>query len=559
MVFADTKRISRANVTRQRSAQVNNALGIEPVESQEPTENFATHVRKANIGKPVTRLRRDITVPPQCSISHEGFKVPPATPKTTRFPGWKLGSGFEGINFDTTHGKGSIRSYKGKSKRLKTPRFTRPCLRPLELTTESSPTERKLRPKWQLETGASAVPPEQHTRVTSEQSSEEAPEAEARPIIDEAAADSEVLRTQVQTLATLLRPPNEARNPETSGRSQTASTPVRMVLGREEALAIRKDDLDSSPSIRQPSKSERNGWLKRRRKVSFADINDLGPQERVVEESQEDLRENTEDPFEAHNAVWYNETQPKSPLQDFAHEKSHTFQGEAIEEGEDILDNSPSQNASYPKSQVFSGSLKDTAPRAGGSPTKFPRRSIMRAPSSQFQIATSSRPLEVQNSQEQRDMRRSAKKPAPNSRRTTKRQADGLFSDDERDFRHIEETWPESVDLDRHTKYVLPEACLGGGRYFSNAVQQLSSPEKGLQSVPRRKSHTTKHYGSNEQKENIRVGFETHEGAHHVSVSPTKRQRPSQAEQGSLELGMTPRLRRTMSSVPFKPPFKDLV
>lgn len=41
---------------------------------------------KANIGKPVTRIREDIAVPRRASLAREGFKFPSVTPRATKSP-----------------------------------------------------------------------------------------------------------------------------------------------------------------------------------------------------------------------------------------------------------------------------------------------------------------------------------------------------------------------------------------------------------------------------------------------------------------------------------------
>ena len=88
----------------------------------------------------------------------------------------------------------------------------------------------------------------------------------------------------------------------------------------------------------------------------------------------------------------------------------------------------------------------------------------------------------------------------------------------------------ESLDLGEATNCLVREASLNEGNYFSKAVEKPSSPEKGPHSVIRRKSQ--------------------------VQGLPRSRQSP--VEDGSLELGVTPRLKRTMSNLPFRPPFKEL-
>lgn len=80
--------------------------------------------------------------------------------------------------------------------------------------------------------------------------------------------------------------------------------------------------------------------------------------------------------------------------------------------------------------------------------------------------------------------------------------------------------------------------------------------------MPWRKSHKARDSEPRshvEVMEYLPMSLEARNGVHGASVSMSESRRPSKHEQGSLELGMTRRLRRTMSSVPFKPPFKEPV
>lgn len=51
--------------------------------------------------------------------------------------------------------------------------------------------------------------------------------------------------------------------------------------------------------------------------------------------------------------------------------------------------------------------------------------------------------------------------------------------------------------------------------------------------------------------------FGSRKGAHHVKGGPITSEQRLQKQEGSLELGITPRLKRRMSNVPFRPPFKE--
>lgn len=513
-----------------------------PTDRQDTSPNITTTIKKTSTGQPVTRLRRDISIPKQRSISHEGFKFPPATPKATRSRGWRLGSGFEGVRLDTTHGKDTIAPYKKTIRRSNTPRFTTSALRPLELSVAISPTARKMRHGLHLNGDAQAMTSEQDGCVLSGQPLEEAFEAAARQPIGDTAADCEALNTQLRTLITLLRPRKEAPALETSGISQIAPMPGRMVSRPAKASVFREEDLGRSQSTRQPSKSERNGWLKRRRKVSFADLSDLGSPEKMTRKPQKDRADNADNLFEAHNAVWYNDTRLNPRRQYLANKCRRVRQREAIEEGEDILNNGPFQTPTH--GRFMFQRLDDNIDEAETSPTRQP---ITRVPSAQFQAAASSRPPEVQDSQEQRETwgfpRQRGYKPLD----TSGIKATASAAEQRDNATQSEKTWLESLDLCERPDILLREPTINGGRYFSNAVQQLSSPEKGLRNVPRRKSHTAGDYGSSAHKaatDFVPLGFGVQQGAYGVSVSPNKGRRPSQMEQGSLELGMTPRLRR---------------
>lgn len=120
---------------------------------------------------------------------------------------------------------------------------------------------------------------------------------------------------------------------------------------------------------------------------------------------------------------------------------------------------------------------------------------------------------------------------------------------------------PDSLDLGQHPYRPIPEADLSARKYFSRAVEQLSTPEKCFHSIaPRKTKSRSRHFAVSGGDENYRlpIGFNTQRGAHHVNVTAIAGLKRSQTEQGSLELGVTPTLKRTMSNVPFRPPFKEL-
>jgi hypothetical protein len=555
------------NAVEQQGNLVQHLLGLEPVDERDHSPHTAKRAKKANIGKPVTRLRKDTAMPQERSISHEGFKFPPATPKAKRFPGWKMGSGFEGIRLDQIHGKRPSGSCKGTARRSKIPGFTTPSLRPLELSVQLSPTERKLRPSFRPTHRPSAMPAEARNPGPLVDPVAKTPEAGTMPGIHNPQSGDQDIQNQVRALTALLRPRNETSTPARSQRSQNASIAPHTVLKPGRPSNLCPEQVETSQSIREPSKSEQNGWLKRRRIVIFADEIDKGFQPASNENRQAEAQENAKQTLEMHEAKWYGEERREPLPRDVTHANSaahhHGFasQIEPIEEDEDTLNNAPPSHQRR-QSGFYAQSLKGTTPRAWSSPRNNTQRPFMRVPSSQFQVAASSRPLEVQDSQDQRDIRRSLRKQAMKLPRNMRSQIERLPVNQEGESSEIDEMGPESLDLSQHPNYSFPEVAVNAGRYFSNAVQQLSSPAKGPQSVPRRKSHTLSDHGSNDNltaMEYMPMDFVAQQGAYGVSVIPTKGRRPFQMKQVSLELGMTPRLRRTMSSVPFRPPFKELV
>ena len=55
------------------------------------------------------------------------------------------------------------------------------------------------------------------------------------------------------------------------------------------------------------------------------------------------------------------------------------------------------------------------------------------------------------------------------------------------------------------------------------------------------------------------LAFSTQQGSHGISVIPRRDLKRSRTAYGDLELGVTPSLKRSMSTVKFRPPFKALV
>ena len=102
--------------------------------------------------------------------------------------------------------------------------------------------------------------------------------------------------------------------------------------------------------------------------------------------------------------------------------------------------------------------------------------------------------------------------------------------------------------------YRIQATTLESAGYFSKVVQQLDSPERRPHIVTRRASLRKPHQID---LRGCHAMFETQKGAEHVDLAQITR--GQKAQEGSLMLGVTPRLARRMSSVPFRPPFKKLL
>lgn len=206
---------------------------------------------------------------------------------------------------------------------------------------------------------------------------------------------------------------------------------------------------------------------------------------------------------------------------------------------------------------------------AGHSPITATHRSILRIPSSCFQAVKASKPLEIQDSQEQRTHF------SPKTRKKLTACQEGIKlkaslmdsslqspSDAEITAAEIHHQPPASSDASFHESYGIQETSLSVGTYFSNAVQQLSSPDKGPIATSRRNSShrfSIVETSDNDWNDDLQMTFKTQQGSHGINVLPVKSLRRARTEQGSLELGISPRLQRSMSNLHFRPPFKALV
>ena len=448
-VEAVIKESSRKRRKRRRAPVNELALVAElPMHANSPEESSEQGRAKhkdpyeANVGRQMTKSRRDLVTPRRNSIDPQDFKFPPATPKNARSPGWRPGSGFEGTTVEPL-APTTLTTRRRPVRPTKTVRSAVPPTRPLDLYIEISPTAKASNsPLLEKAPKSLALPPEATRRLQLPNAAQD-PSTDYGELIqhtDKAAHTGETISSEIQMLTALMKPRAHVNQ---LAKSEVLDDGLfrRHSSSRQRSPSSRRRGVDS-PAIRRPSKSERNGWLKRRKRASFADENEQRTPQSAKDRRQPDDNDDTERLFEAHNATWYGKDAQADPC--------------------------------------FRASMQRQ-----GWPT-----SIVHSP--QFQAMRSSQSLEVKNSQGQ----------------------------------------PEagSPELGDYPIYPIQDVGLNVGKYFSNAVQKLSSEEKGSHTVVRRKSQIQKlAYGGGQSE-----------------------------MEGSLELGVTPRLKRTLSSVPFRPPFKNL-
>ena len=397
---------------------------------------------EANIGRPMTKYSRDLVVPRRNSIDLRDFKFPPVTPKILRSSGWTPGSGFEGTALQNL-GSTTMTSRRRPARRAKAVRLVVPPLRPLDLSTNISPTAKSSNfPFLQRAPESLALPAEVTRRVRSPKQSRDLSTdyGEPMPHINRATPAGGTMFSQNQTLTGLLRPRADVNQVAEFEVHKNGDSTRRHFPTRRDCPSPQKIGADS-PAMRRPSRSERNGWLKRRRRVVSVNEVEQHLLHSAKKSRQSDDEDGTEQLFEAHNATWDKKGAQADPC---------------------VQDSMQGQD--WPTSIVHPAQIQASRP---------------------------SQSLGVQNSQGQ-----------------------------------LERGSPE---LGNCPIYPIQDASLDVGRYFSNAVQSLSSTEKIVHTVARRRSQIQKFgYGCQSEVE------------------------------ATLELGVTPRLKRTLSSVPFRPPFKNM-
>ena len=306
---------------KRRRAPVNDlALVAElPMHANPPDEEFNEQGRtkckdsyEANVGRPMTKSRRDPVTPRRNSIDPQDFKFPPTTPKHARSFGWTPGSGFEGTTLQTLV-PSTLTHQRRTARRTKLIRFAVSPTRPLELSTELSPTVKASNPPLLKKAPKSlALPLEAACRLQSPRASQDSSTEYGELVqhIDKAASAGETMSSQIQMSTSLPKPRTQVNQLAKSGILDDDL--LRQHSSSRQKSPSRKRGVDSQ-AIRRPSKSERNGWLKRRMRVSFAGENEQRTLQSAEDSRQSDENDDTEQLFEAHNAIWYGKDAQADP------------------------------------------------------------------------------------------------------------------------------------------------------------------------------------------------------------------------------------------------------
>lgn len=177
----------------------------------------------------------------------EGFKFPPKTPKAVRIPGWNLGSGFEGIQLQAKTGSKATKATRRKAQHVKHARFCLPPVRSLDLSSASLPAAQSNTCRTPAD--RQAVPGVQSPpETTFEEREDTVSNKYTQPVSEDATHhDSRLEESAMHTLRVQLNK-----------------------LNRVSSCSLKTDESGGGLGIRHPSKSDCEGWLKRRNNGSLA-------------------------------------------------------------------------------------------------------------------------------------------------------------------------------------------------------------------------------------------------------------------------------------------------
>ncbi|KAM0803066.1 hypothetical protein BDR22DRAFT_841429 [Usnea florida] len=500
-------------------------------------ERIQRLVRAHTTKKPIQALLSQRKVP-----AREGFRFPPTTPKATKAPGWRLGSGFEGMTIDqpTNRMRHSLRG--SKIRHARTPRLLGRSLS--KLPARSSSTEEVFGPR--------GLPEMQKQQGSPSETRNHKPTTEL------GSADCSVESGQPQKVANTGKKATyeQAANLDTSINPfekndcfRTASVSYVDTITKEifQQHLSQSRAFNASQALRGPSRSERNGWLKRRTaNFAFAGENEEDPL--VVHTDRESVNNNVKDNGrygldEYHEDNEQDQRTFPRDLQGFVGD------GQTASDLEPPLPTRQQDvfQTRYRPERHKRRDLDDAKKQVPGLEEDITCRQSSNHPPepltfSNFETDFSTSPLrvrgmptpkvgqhmQVQRTSEVLETQARLKEPAGQDRKRAK---------------------SRSMDTCR-----THETTLASARYFSKAVQQLDSLEKGPPIVTRR---TSPRKLRQDDVRGCHAMFETQKEIEPVDL--TQKTRGQKAQEGSLILGVTPRLARRMSCVPFRPPFKELL
>ena len=222
-----------------------------------PTKNLMNEGRQMIKGRQEHGLRR------RDQISCAGFKFPPTTPKSRNPPVIKLGSGFEGLKLIDSAGSKVTKRYKTGIKGANYIRPQKLFQRQLQLCSNLSPCLQAENSTPLADAGSLSTAPMPRTPDSCQQ----------QPHVGNTnSVGAKTPMDNGQTYDLAVGSIQHAKLEESKDSKHNRAIASKEV--RPDFDNVSDDSIGLAQqrgAVRQPSKSERNGWLKRRRKVSFAD------------------------------------------------------------------------------------------------------------------------------------------------------------------------------------------------------------------------------------------------------------------------------------------------
>lgn len=503
---------------------------------------------RANVGRPVTRIRHEILMPRWEVLDRGRFKVLPNTPSATKSPGWKLGSGFDGITLKQSTNMSLQASRKRKFGHTRTPQIVGHSLPELDFSAGSSPTRHFIGQRGIPSRQKKHYGPEPVEKLcTADDALEGGPAQSAAKTCEEAA--SRQVATSTTPIQSLMR----------NDRSGTSSSSHHGILkGPTQLHPSQSRDLDASQTIREPSRSERNGWLKRRKvDLAVADEDEERLFARILTARVHGIRERKGSGRDRVDGYLKDTTQTQ-------HDAGADQQ--AFSRG--------GQTTQNPHRPVSSQRQKSIQKEPSARPRRRRVSQDVEAESSDSEGAASTHqrlnrpPHPPPSLESEADLPASAFHPPPGLSMPKARSSIQGSRTSEIPETQEEVLREESTALDaprterlnpddrRHHPFDETTTTLGSGGYFSAAVRQLGSAETVPHTITRRRSRREPDRDARGLPLTSRMWRRV--SSHQVNAAPfVVEESGPQKQEGVLQLGVTPRLKGKMSNVPFRPPFME--